>query len=472
MGRKKEKIPECFTAEVERLDQDGRGIAHQQEGKVVFIEGALPGECVRYERLRSKPSYDMGRVVEVIRESSLRAAPKCPNFGFGPGSCGGCAMQHLDPHAQVAFKEKVLLDALRRIGKVQPESMLPPIYGPAWRYRHRARLAVRDIPKKGGILVGFHEKASSYVADMTVCPILAKNVSDMLIPLRSLVASLSIRRRMPQIEAAAGGDGRTALVFRTLEEPTAGDIEKLLAFGRERRADIWLQPKGPETARAVLPENEGALGLVLSEFGIRISFRPTDFTQVNHAMNEAMVGRAVRLLGLEPGHHAADFFCGLGNFTLPIARRAARVIGLEGSEGLVKRARQGAEDNGLAEKADFIARNLFTWSLEDWNALQERMGGIDRVLIDPPREGALALARVLAETDKRPARVVYVSCNPATLARDCAVLHHEGGWRIRAAGIMNMFPHTGHVESMAVLEPGPKPEKAVIGEDSESRSAE
>ncbi|MGN1149218.1 MAG: methyltransferase domain-containing protein, partial [Sutterella sp.] len=232
-----------------------------------------------------------------------------------------------------------------------------------------------------------------------------------------------------------------------------------MAFGREHSADIWLQPKGPESVHAVLPENESALGLSLSEFGVRIAFKPTDFTQVNHALNETMVGRAVRLLGVERHHHVADFFCGLGNFTLPLATRSARVIGIEGSEGLVARARQGAADNGLTEKTDFVARNLFTWCEADWDALWRRMDGIDRVLIDPPREGALALARVLAATDKRPARVVYVSCNPATLARDCAVLHHEGGWHIRAAGIMNMFPHTGHVESIAVLEPGPRPEK-------------
>ena len=458
MARRKEKTPECFTVEVERLDQEGRGVAHH-DGKVVFIEGALPGELATYERLRNKTSYEMGRVTAVHRESTLRTKPKCPNFGHGPGSCGGCAMQHLEPRAQVAFKEKVLVDTLWHIGKVRPESMIPPIYGPFWNYRHRARLTVRDVAKKGGVLVGFHEKRSSYVADMSECHILTKNVAGMLKPMRELVAGLSIRQRMPQIEVAVGGDGRTALVFRVLETPSEADMERLMAFGREHGADIWLQPKGPESAHAVLPENETALGLTLSEFGVRIAFKPTDFTQVNHALNETMVGRAVRLLGVEPQHHVADFFCGLGNFTLPLATRSARVIGIEGSEGLVARARQGAADNGLTEKTDFVARNLFTWCEADWDALWKRMDGIDRVMIDPPREGALALARVLAATDKRPARVVYVSCNPATLARDCAVLHHEGGWHIRAAGIMNMFPHTGHVESIAVLEPGPRPEK-------------
>lgn len=457
-GRSKERTPEYFTVDVERLDQEGRGIAHL-DGKVVFIQGALPGERVTYERLRSKSSFDIGRTSAVLTQSWARVAPRCPKFGFGPGSCGGCTMLHIEPNAQVAFKERILMDTLWHIGKVKPENVLPPIRGPFWNYRHRARLTVRDVAKKGGVLVGFHEKASSYVCDMHACPILTQNVSDMIDPLRELISVLDMRQRMPQIEVAVGGDGRTALVFRHLDPVSPEDMEKLLAFGRAHGADIWLQPKGPETAHAVNPEDEKKLGLELTEFGVRIAFKPTDFTQVNHALNETMVGRAVRLLGLEPDHKVADFFCGLGNFTLPLARCSQRVIGIEGSEGLVSRARQGAAENGLAEKTTFRARNLFTWSEQDWEELWQTMGGIDRVLIDPPREGALALARVLAATEKRPARVVYVSCNPATLARDCAILQHEGGWHIRAAGIMNMFPHTGHVESIAVLEPGPKPEK-------------
>lgn len=464
---KKERIPEYVSAHVDRLDQEGRGVA-RVDGKVVFIQGALPGEDVIYERIRSKSSYDVGRVSEVLKESVIRTTPKCPNFGIGPGSCGGCAMQHIEPLAQVAYKEKVLLDTLWGIGKVRPESILPPIYGPTWHYRHRARLTVRDVAKKGGILVGFHEKGSSYVADMTECPILTQKVSDLLVPLRCLISDLTIRQRLPQVEVAVGGDGRTAFVFRTLEQPTPEDLEKMLQFGRDHEVDIWLQPKGPESAHAVLPENEHALGLRLSEFDVRIGFKPTDFTQVNHALNETMVSRAIRLLDLNEHSKVADFFCGLGNFTLPIARCASKVIGIEGSEGLVKRALAGAQQNGLADKTTFRARNLFTWSMDDWVELMKTMGGLDRVLIDPPREGALELCRVLAVApdELRVPRVVYVSCNPATLARDCAILHHEGGWHIRAAGIMNMFPHTGHVESMAVLEPGPRPEKVQAPEES------
>ena len=249
------------------------------------------------------------------------------------------------------------------------------------------------------------------------------------------------------------------MVFRNLDPVTDADMKRLEEFAKTWNVAVWLQPKGPESAYPMNPADIDKLTLHHSEFNTDIVFKPTDFTQVNHALNETMVSRAVRLLDVKPEHKVADFFCGLGNFTLPLARCAAKVTGLEGSEGMVERARAGAAANGLADKTNFIARNLFTWSEDDWNELWDTAGGIDRVLIDPPREGAQALCQVLAATDKRPARVVYVSCNPATLARDCAILHHEGGWHIRAAGVMNMFPHTGHVESMAVLEPGPKPEK-------------
>ena len=452
---KQDKERPVFEAEVERFDDEGRGVAHR-EGKVVFIQGALPDELVRYEQIRNKPSYQIGRVTEVLRPSPLRVEPRCPNFGIGPGSCGGCAMQHLDARAQVQFKQTTLTDALWHIGKVRAEHILPPIYGVFWNYRHRARLTVRDVAKKGGILVGFHEKSSSYVADMTECHILPEKISDMLVPMRGLVSSLSIAKRLPQIELAVDGDGTTALVLRILEPLTDEDAAKIEDFSAEYNVHIWLQPKGPDSAYPMHAESAEALRLKHPAFDVDISFKPTDFTQVNPVVNTEMVERAVRLLDVHKDHRVADFFCGLGNFTLPLARRAAFVTGIEGSDALVERARAGAAANGLSGTTEFVSRNLFTWSAEDWDALWEKSGGIDRVLIDPPREGAQALSRVLAETDKRPARVVYVSCNPATLARDCAILHHEGGWRVRAAGVMNMFPHAGHVESIAVLEPGEK----------------
>ena len=467
MSRGKEKVRAQYEVDVEKLDIDGRGVAHR-DGKVVFIEGALPTERVRYEELRSKPSFSIGRVTEILKPSEQRVTPRCPNFGIGPGSCGGCAMQHLDPAAQVDFKQTVLTDALWHIGKVVPETILPPLYGEFWGYRHRARLTVRNVAKKGGVLVGFHEKSSSYVADMTECHILPQHVSDMLVPMRKLVESLTIAQRLPQIEVAVDGEGHTALVLRILEPLTAEDVAKIEAFAEQYKVDMWLQTKGPESAAPMHPEAADRLKLVLDEFNVRIAFKPTDFTQVNHRLNVEMVSRAVRLLGLDESMKVADFFCGLGNFTLPLATRSARVGGLEGSEGLVARARAGAVANGLAAKTEFVARNLFTWCENDWNELWNRMGGIDRMLIDPPREGAQAVSQVLAATDLRPARVVYVSCNPATLARDCAILTHEGGWKVRAAGVMNMFPHTGHVESIAVLEPGPKPEKKAAPEEAQA----
>ena len=456
MSPRKEKIRPVYEVQVEKLDAEGRGVA-RHDGKVVFIEGALPGETVTYEQIRNKPSYEIGIVKEIHKASELRVEPACPNFGIGPGYCGGCVMQHLDARAQVDFKQTVLMDALWHIGKVKPESVLPPIVGEFWGYRHRARLTVRNVAKKGGVLVGFHERSSSYVADMTECRILPAKISDMLPAMRELVGALTIAERLPQIEVAVDGDGCTALVLRILEPLAAEDTAKIEAFAQEHDVDIWLQPKGPDSAYPMHEEARNRLRLKLEAFDVAISFKPTDFTQVNHRVNREMVSRAVDLLELQPEHVVADFFCGLGNFTLPLATRSRHVTGIEGSEALVERARAGAAANGLACKTDFTARNLFTWSTEDWDALWEKNGGIDRVLIDPPREGAQALAKTLAETDKRPARVVYVSCNPATLARDCAILQHEGGWIVRAAGVMNMFPHTAHVESIAVLEPGERP---------------
>ncbi|HQR21549.1 MAG TPA: 23S rRNA (uracil(1939)-C(5))-methyltransferase RlmD [Burkholderiaceae bacterium] len=447
---------DTFQVEIESLDQEGRGVGHR-DGKAVFVEGALPGERVRYERRRNKPSYETGRVLAIDAPSVLRTQPKCPHFGLGPGACGGCSMQHLEPRAQVSMKQRVLEDGLWHIGRLRPERMLRPIAGPSWNYRYRARLSVRNVPKKGGVLVGFHERASSYVADMTSCQVLPEEVSRLIVPLRRLVEKLSVRERLPQVElAAAATDGnelQIVLVLRVLHELTADDRARLADFAQEHHVEFWLQPGGPATAAPLTAGQPAALDLRLPEFGVSLQFRPTDFTQVNHRMNAALVGRAIRLLDPAAGERVVDFFCGLGNFTLPLATRAAHVVGYEGSDELVERARAAARDNGLAQRTTFTSRNLFEWSEDDWHATLAE-GRVDKVLIDPPREGALAVARTLASTPQRPARVVYVSCNPATLARDCAVLVHEGGWALRAAGVLNMFPHTSHVESLAVLEPG------------------
>jgi 23S rRNA (uracil1939-C5)-methyltransferase len=446
---------DALAVEIQSLDQDGRGVG-RRDGKAVFVEGALPGERVTYERRRNKPAYESGQVTSIQGASALRVTPRCPHAGLHPGACGGCSMQHIDARAQVSIKQRVLEDTLWHIGRVRPETVLRPVVGEPWRYRHRARFAVRWVPKKGGSLVGFHERSSSYVADIRQCEVVPRAVSDLLLPLRGLVGSLSLRERLPQIELAIGeraGAQAIVLVLRVLQEPTADDHQVLLAFAAEHGVEFWLQPRGPDTATPLVGEAERqALTLWLPEFNVRLPFGPTDFTQVNHRLNEILVRRAVQLLAPESGDTVVDFFCGLGNFTLPLARRSARVIGIEGSAALVKRAQQAAALNGLAERVAFQVGNLAAWSGADWQRLSDEQGGIDRVLIDPPRDGALPVVEALL-TARAPRRLVYVSCNPATLARDCAVLVHRGRWVLRAAGIANMFPHTSHVESIAVLEP-------------------
>lgn len=449
---------ERFEVEIESLDQEGRGVAHR-EGKAVFIEGALPGERVVYERYRQKARYEIGRAVSIEREAAMRVVPRCPHAGLHVGACGGCSMQHIDARAQVTLKQRVLEDTLWHVGRVRPEMMLRPIEGPAWRYRHRARMAVRHVEKKGGVLVGFHERASSYVADIRQCEVLPKKVSDLLLPLRDLVSALTLRNRLPQIELAVSVTDRTdmVLVFRVLQPPTSEDRRLLREFGAAHAVAIWLQPAGPESAVPLDRDQVQHLALRLSEFNITLPFSPTEFTQVNHRVNEVLVSRVVRLLAPQPKDVIADFFCGLGNFTLPLATLGKTVIGFEGSTSLVARARDAAKSNGVAERTQFEARNLFDFTLDDWHAMRTRHETVDKILIDPPREGALALAQVLAAVGGEPAtpsRVVYVSCNVATLARDCGIMVSRGGWRFRAAGVINMFPHTSHVESVAVLETG------------------
>ena len=431
---------------IESLDLEARGVAHH-DGKVVFVRGALPGESVSATVVRRKPRFDVAEVQTIHRSSTLRVTPSCPHYGV----CGGCSMQHVEPRAQVSIKQRALEDSLWHLGKVRAESMLAPIVGPAWGYRYRARLSVRHVPKKGGVLVGFHERGSSYVADMTECHVMPAHVSALLKPLRALVVNLTIRDRLPQIEVAYG-EGLLALVMRVLQPPTDDDRLQLQAFAEHHRLELWLQPSGPDSIELFWSPCGPTSGLRfdLPEFGVSVPFRPTDFTQVNHHINQVLVGRAVRLLDPQPGERVADLFCGLGNFTLPLATRCAKVLGIEGSKTLVDRARDNSVRNGLAHATEFSVANLFQLTVDDWKAL----GRFDRVLIDPPREGALAVAQALAAQGAAgPKRLVYVSCNPATLARDANVLLNEGGWRLRCAGVVNMFPHTSHVESMAVFEP-------------------
>jgi 23S rRNA (uracil1939-C5)-methyltransferase len=427
------------------LDQEGRGVA-RIEGKVIFIEGALTGEVVSYSSYRKKPSFELAQVTQIHKSSAMRVQPKCMHFGV----CGGCSMQHLDARAQVAVKQRILEDSLWHIGKVKAETILRPIYGQAWGYRERARLSVKYVIKKDKMLVGFHEKRSSFVADMQSCEILAPKIARLLPLLAELINGLSIRDRLPQIEVAVG-EHVDVLVLRVMDTPSSADEAALRAFADKHGIQFWLQSKGYDTIAPFHPLDAPALSYSLPEFGITMPFAPSEFTQVNSALNRVMISRAMRLLDPQPGERIADFFCGLGNFTLPIARSGAQVLGIEGSAALVERAKQNASTNGLADNAKFAEMNLFAMN-EDAYA---KLGRFDKLLIDPPRDGALELVKSLGSGngggENAPRRIVYVSCSPGTLARDAAELVQRG-YVLRSAGVMNMFPHTSHVESIAVFE--------------------
>ncbi len=436
---------------ISSLDQEGRGIA-RIEGKAVFVEGALAGEHVTITILKRKPTYEIARADVIVRSSAGRVTPRCPHFGV----CGGCTLQHLDPAAQVAAKQRTLEDTLWHVGRVRPLQILPAIHGPAWGYRHRARLSVRHVVKKGSVLVGFHERKSSFVADMHSCDVLPPKISALLPELRTLVGALTLRDKLPQIELAVGDgaigpDGSVGapvfvLVLRILSALARSDEERLRAFADIHGIQFYLQTAGPETAAPFHPATR-QLAYTLPEFGLAFPFSPTEFTQINPAINRVLVRRAVALLDPRPGERIVDFFCGIGNFTLPIARRGAHTVGIEGSAALARRAGENAVHNRLAERASFKSADLFAASVESVAAL----GAMDRALIDPPREGAIALVKALP-LEGGPRRIVYVSCNPATLARDAAVLVSERGYALKLAGVINMFPHTAHVESVAVFE--------------------
>jgi len=457
---------------VESLDLEAQGVAHRADGKVVFIEGALPFERVTVQVGRQKNNWEQGTVTAIARESAQRVQPGCPHFGLHSGACGGCKMQHLHVAAQVAVKQRVMEDNLWHLGKVKADMILRPIEGPAWGYRYRARLSVRYVRKKGAVLIGFHERKSRYVADMKVCHVLPASVSDLLLPLRALIESMDARETCPQIELACG-DAVIALVLRHLEGLSQADLGRLRAFAAEYSAvQWWLQPKGPETVH-LLDAATQELNYSLPEFGICMPFKPVDFTQVNPHINRVLVSRALRLLDAGRDERVIDWFCGLGNFTLPIATQAREVLGIEGSETLVARSRENYRFNqgvvghrkALA-KTEFVARNLFEITPD----VLISDGVADKWLIDPPREGAFALTQALADLHQQkvdpdnnprtqgaelwhaPKRIVYVSCNPSTLARDAGLLVHRAGYRCAAAGVVNMFPHTAHVESMAVFD--------------------
>lgn len=439
MSRKRKPLPrELVEADIESLTHEGRGLTHL-DGKAVFVDGALAGERVRFRYTRLQRRFDEGTVVEVLRAAPERVAPKCPHFGV----CGGCSLQHLEATAQIQMKQASLADVFARIGKVAPERWLEPLVAGHWGYRRKARLGVRHVLKKGRTLVGFRERGNAYLADLTRCEVLHPSVGERLQILAETVEALSIRDQVPQIEVSMG-DGPCVLVFRAMQPPSAADIEVLLSLSAREGFQVYLQEGGVETIRP-LPGQGIDLHYKLPRHEVQIDFQPTDFTQVNLELNRLMVDRALELLDVQPDESLLDLFCGLGNFTLPLARRAASVVGVEGEAGLVARAQSNATLNGI-KNARFYTANLDgELDLQPW--IRARY---TKVLLDPPRSGALQVLDCLPRLGVE--RILYVSCNPATLARDADRLVNGLGYRLLAAGVMDMFPHTAHVESMALFE--------------------
>ncbi len=437
--RRRKRLPEgSFPAHIDDLSHDGRGVA-RVEGKAVFIDGALPGEAVRFVYRARYRHYDEGQVVEVLQPSPDRVAPRCAHAGI----CGGCSLQHLRPEAQILAKDRLLRDNLERIGGVAPARWLSPLTGPLWGYRHKARLGVKYVPRKGGVLVGFREKRSSYVARLERCEVLHPQVGERLPALADLIGQLSVRDRIPQIEVAVG-DGPAALVLRHLAPLPESDRARLRAFAAASELQLYLQPGGPETVTPLWPEAP-VLSYTLPESDLTLSFEPTDFTQVNPAMNRRMLAQALDLLDPGPEDRVLDLFCGLGNFTLPLARRARQVTGVEGEAGLVQRVRDNAARNGITN-AEFHLANL----MQDVSGAPWLGRDYEGILLDPPRSGAQEVIPHVARLGAR--RILYVSCHPASLARDAGLLVRAHGYRLVVAGVMDMFPHTAHVESMALFE--------------------
>jgi len=447
-SRSRNSIPQVFEikqAVIESLDQEGRGVAHV-DGKTVFIDGALPNEKVTFQSHLAKPSYEVANVVEILKQSNQRVTPKCVHFG----KCGGCKLQHLDFAAQVAAKQRLLEKDLWHIGKVKAENMLPPLYGPTWGYRHKARLSVKYVEKKQRVLVGFNEKSTRFVADMNSCEVLVPEVSALIEPLQQMILQLSLKDKIPQIELAVGEPVEAkpviVLILRIMGPLTSQDELLLKSFADEHAVQVWTQSKGPDTIKPFYPLDAAQLQYSLPEFGLTYPFKPNEFTQVNPQINQVMIRRAMQLLAPQATDKIADFFCGIGNFTLPIARSGAGVLGLEGLANLVERANESAQLNSI-DNVQFGVSDLFKMTPEALTGL----GHFDKWLIDPPRDGAYELVKSL-DFMNNPQRIVYVSCSPATLARDAGVLVNEKGYLLKAAGVINMFPHTAHVESIALFE--------------------
>lgn len=431
------KPPRESTARIEDLSHDGRGVA-RVDGKTVFVDGALPGETATFRHVKQHRHFDEAEVLRIENPAADRVVPRCAHFG----TCGGCTMQHLSPQAQVRAKQKVLADNFARLGKVAPAEWLAPLTADVWAYRRRARLGVKWVRKKQRMFVGFRERHTPYLAELESCAVLDAKVGGLLRPLADLVLSLSIPERIPQFEVSVA-DNAVAIVVRHLDPLAPDDLAKLAAFGREHALRFYLQPKGPDSI-APLEEKLEPLHFDIPAHGIRLQFEPSDFIQVNRSINNAMIDHALALLDLAGNERVLDLFCGLGNFTLPMARRAASVTGVEGDDGLVKHARANADRNGI-RNAEFFAANLF----EDVRDFPWAKRKYDRVLLDPPRAGAEDICRQMGGF--APEKIVYVSCHPGTLARDAGILVHEKDYVLEKAGVMDMFPHTAHVESIALF---------------------
>ncbi len=440
---KARKLPPA-EAVIESMTLEGKGVAHV-EGKTVFVDGAIPGEKVIFTYTQRKSKYDEGRVSEVLAASAERVEAKCPHYGV----CGGCSWQHIEPAAQIRYKQQAMLDNLQRVGKVEPETVFAPLTADTWSYRRKARLGVRYVRKKEKTLVGFREKDGRFLADMQRCEILHPSVGERLTDLQDLITGLAARDRIPQIEVAVG-DNATALIFRHMDVLSVEDEAAIRAFGEQHDFQIYLQPKGPGTVHCIWPQSDvPPLYYEHPQFNTRVAFGPQDFFQVNQPLNQLMVARAVELLALNAEDKVLDLFCGLGNFTLPIARQAAQVTGVEGDAVMVKRARQTALAN-VVENTDYYACDLMgEMKGEPW--LKQ---SFDKVLLDPPRAGAKEVIEHFGKLGAQ--RIVYVSCHPGTLARDAGELVHTHGYRLVGAGVMDMFPHTAHVESIAVFEKSQK----------------
>ncbi len=436
---RKPRLPaESIEVTIESLSHDGRGVG-RIDGKTVFVDGALPGERVRCQLVDKHKTYDEGVVETVLEASPQRVVPRCPHAGV----CGGCSLQHMAPEAQIDAKQQVLLGNLAHIGKVTPQEILPPLRGPHWGYRTKARLGAKFVRKLQRALVGFREKHKPYLAELTRCEVLHPIIGERITELAELIGDLDARERIPQIEIAVGDDA-TALVFRNLDPLSERDTSLLFGYGDRTGLHIYLQPAGPDSVHLLWPEGS-ELTYALPAYDVRLAFEPTHFTQVNRAINGAMIDLALELLDVQPTDRVLDLFCGLGNFTLPLARRCAHVVGVEGEPGLVRRARANAERNGIVNAEFHVADLAQDVSIYPW--LKQPF---DKLLLDPPRSGAMEVIPTIVKLGFK--RIVYVSCNPSSLARDAGLLVNEHGYRLVKAGVMDMFPHTAHVESIAVFE--------------------